>query len=289
MKSAFHESTPLTNDDCVLVFVRKNKVFDFPVHFHIDYELNFITQAHGAQRIVGDHKSIISDYELVLVGPNVVHGWTAPEHTKLENVTEITIQFPRDLFSNSLIHKNAFNSIKELLNHASKGITFSTETIQKVTPLLYKISTHKGIETFILLLEILHELSECKNTAILASKQYTYDDIHNYNINKIYEYVEQHFKNKITLEEIASHVNMTVISFSRLIKNRTGKTFVEFLNDYRIQYAIRLLMESSKTVSEITDECGFNNQANFNRIFKLKTGYTPTDYKKVVAQISNVN
>lgn len=289
MKSAFHESTPLTNEDCVLVFVRRNKEFDFPVHFHIDYELNFITHAQGAERIVGDHKSIVAEQELVLVGPNVVHGWNVTNNLSLQNVTEITIQFPRDLFSNSLIHKNAFNSIKELLTNASKGLAFSHETIQHVEPLLQAIATNKGIDTFILLLQLLKELSQCKNFAILASKQHTYDDIHNYNINKIYEYVERNFKDKITLDEIASHVNMTVISFSRLIKNRTGKTFIEFLNDYRIQYAIRMLMESSKTVTEITDDCGFNNQANFNRIFKLKTGYTPTDYKKYVAQLSHVN
>ncbi|HOS83809.1 MAG TPA: AraC family transcriptional regulator [Bacteroidales bacterium] len=288
MKSAFHESTPLTNEDCVLVFVRTNKEFDFPVHFHIDYELNFITHAQGAERIVGDHSSAISHQELVLVGPNVIHGWNAPQ-LSLQDVTEITIQFPRDLFSNSLIHKNAFQSIRELLAHASKGIAFSQHTITQVEPLLQAIAYNKGIDTFILLLQILRELSQSTDYTILASKQHTYDDVHNITINKVYEFIEQNYKDKITLEQIASHVNMTVISFSRLIKNRTGKTFIEFLNDYRIQISIRMLMESSKTISEITDECGFCNQANFNRFFKLKTGYTPSEYKKHVSQISHVH
>lgn len=288
MKSAFHESTPLTNEDCVLVFVRANKKFDFPVHFHIDYELNFITQAQGAQRIVGDHVSNIGNQELVLVGPNVVHGWNAPQYS-LPDVTEITIQFPRDLFSNSLIHKNAFQSIRELLGNAAKGLAFSQHVIAQVQPLLHAIAYNKGIDTFILLLQILKELSQSTDYTVLASKQHTYDDIRNVTINKVYEFIEQNYKDKITLEQIASYVNMTVISFSRLIKQRTGKTFIEFLNDYRIQISIRMLMESSKTISEITDECGFYNQANFNRIFKLKTGYTPSEYKKHVSLISHVN
>jgi AraC-like DNA-binding protein len=288
MKKIFHESTPLTLDDCLLVFARKNKEFDFPIHFHIDYELNFIIDAAGAQRIVGDHQSIISNMELVMVGPNVVHGWNA-EKCNNKEVTEITIQFPRDLFSPVLINKNAFAEIKNILMLTSRGISFSEKTKQEVLPLMYDMCELKGIDSFTKLIEILTILSKSEDYQLLSSKQNRYDDVHNMRINKVYEYIENNFRSKITLEEIASHINMTVISFTRLIKDRTGKTFIEFLNDYRINYAIRILLESDKTISEITDECGFNNQSNFNRIFKQKTGLAPSEYKKNISDKTVVN
>lgn len=279
MKSAFQESTPLTKEDCLLVFVRQNKEFDFPIHFHMEYELNCIIRASGAERIVGNHKSVISDLELVLVGPNVVHGWNSYQCNSENQVTEITIQFHRDLFSQELLHKKTFESIKHLLALSSRGISFSKESIQKIMPLLTQIAQYKGIESYVTLIQILQTLALEHDYAILSEKQNVYDDIQNRRIQMMYSYIEEHYKEKITLEQIADFMAMTVISFSRLIKNKTGKTFIEFLNDYRINIAIRLLQDSSKSISEITEDCGFCNQANFNRMFKQKTGLTPTEYK----------
>lgn len=284
MKTAFHESTPLTLEDCLLVFVRQNKKFDFPIHFHIEYELNFIINAAGAERIVGDNHAIISDVELVFVGPNVIHGWNASARDTSKNVTEFTIQFHRDLFSSSLLNKNALFEIKQLLVHASRGVAFTHKTIQEILPLITEIAQTKGIEALLKLIEILVVLSRSQDYCLLASKQNSYNDEQNKRINKVYDFIENNFRSKIILPEIASHVNMTVISFSRLIKVRTGKTFIEFLNDFRINHAIRLLLESKKTIAEIADECGFNNQANFNRIFKQKTNFSPSEYKKNVSE-----
>ena len=69
------EITPLTQNDCFTIFSRTKKEFDFPLHFHDEYELNFIQNAAGAKRVVGDHVEEIGSIELVLVGPNLQHGW----------------------------------------------------------------------------------------------------------------------------------------------------------------------------------------------------------------------
>jgi AraC-like DNA-binding protein len=80
-----------------------------------------------------------------------------------------------------------------------------------------------------------------------------------------------------------------VVSFSRFIKKRTGKSFVDFVNSHRIGIAAQELLETNKSISEICFECGFNNISNFNRIFKKKQGCTPGDFRNNFIGTSNVH
>ena len=66
-----HEITPLTQSDCFTLFYRVKSGFDFPLHHHEEFELNFILNAKGVRRVVGSHIDTISDVELVLLGPNI--------------------------------------------------------------------------------------------------------------------------------------------------------------------------------------------------------------------------
>lgn len=288
MKAAFHESTPLTQEDCLVILERQNKKFDFPIHFHIEYELNFIKNASGALRIVGDHSEVISNLELVLTGPNVVHGWEG-NVCKSCNVTEYTIQFHRDLFSENLLHKKALSKIKQLLSSSSYGISFSKNAIEKVSPLIPELANKRNINALLSLIEILQILSQDTKHKKLSNEKQSMNDKHSYRIKKAFEYIELNFQKKLRLKDISSHLNMTTISFSRLFKAKTGKTFVEYLNDYRIQYAMRLMNETEDTMSEIAYLCGFSNQANFNRFFKVKNNCTPSEYRHNITEVSVIN
>ena len=76
MRNSVHsEITQLSPEDSFLVYERVKDDFDFPIHFHPENELNFIYKGEGVRRIIGDHNSVITDVELVLVGPNLTHGW----------------------------------------------------------------------------------------------------------------------------------------------------------------------------------------------------------------------
>jgi hypothetical protein len=97
MSNIYHEITPLTPNDCFMVFDRHKSNFDFPIHFHEEFELNFIENAKGAKRIVGDNIEMIDELELVLVGSNIPHNWSGYE-SKKKDIHEITIQFHKDLF-----------------------------------------------------------------------------------------------------------------------------------------------------------------------------------------------
>ena len=99
------EISPLTQGDCFTLFSRVKSEFDFPLHYHEEYELNFIRDAKGARRIVGDHIEEIDEVELVLVGPNLQHAWFTHQ-CKSREIEEVTIQFHKDLFDDKFLRRN---------------------------------------------------------------------------------------------------------------------------------------------------------------------------------------
>jgi AraC-like DNA-binding protein len=291
IKESIHrEITPLNEDDCFLVFDRERSLFTFPIHFHPEYEINFIANARGARRVVGDHIEEIDDYELVMVGPNLYHGWENYRNTGTQLLHEITIQFPRDIFEGALIAKNLLKPIRDLLNNANRGILFSKEAAQLAEKRLVSLTRKRGFDSFLEFQSLLYDLSISRDQKLLTniSFQHSNDFYNSERIEKIYNFVRANFNKRIMLEEAAGMLNMSVVSFSRLIKQRTGKSFVEFVNEIRLGYATRLLIETRKSISEICYECGFNNISNFNRIFKKKQHSTPSEFRMNFNGVKNV-
>lgn len=283
------EITPLAASDCLLVFDRRKSKFDFPVHFHPEYELNFIENAPDAQRLVGDHKGYIGQTELVLVGPNLHHGWNNGL-CQSDTIHEITIQFHRDLIHESLLNRNMMAPVKELLDKSSHGILFSEATATELAPKIYRLAEKNGIEAFTSLLSILNVLALSSGQQQLCDVQFTPEEfVKNNRIRRICEYIEKNYQEKIKIAEAARSLKMTETTLSRLMKQQTGRSFIDFLNDYRIGFATRWLTETNQTISEIAFRCGFYNISNFNRIFKKSKGCTPGEYRENFSGIKKVS
>jgi AraC-like DNA-binding protein len=98
-------------------------------------------------------------------------------------------------------------------------------------------------------------------------------------INTILQYVMQHYHRSIPLEEIAAVIHMVPGSFCRYFKQRTGKTFIRFLNEIRIQEACRrLALERESQIAAIAFPCGFKNVSTFNRVFRQIKSQSPSEY-----------
>ena len=170
-----------------------------------------------------------------------------------------------------------------MFENAKKGIVFSHQAIEKVKNRIYSLhSSEDGFFSVIELLTILHELSNDKEARILCSSNFNNQDdsSESRRVQKVINYLNANFQKEIRLLDVANHVNMTEVSFSRFMKKRTGKNYIEYLNDIRLGVASRLLVNSNKSVSEICFDCGFNNISNFNRIFKKRKNYTPKEFRE---------
>ena len=130
----FKEVSPLSSKDCFILIERQKTNFNFPIHIHPECELNFIENAKGAQRIVGDSIEEIDEEELVLVtNPHLEHAWKDYRNVS-KNIHEITIQFHPDLLTDTFLNKNQMISIRQLFRHAERGVAFSRESIATGAP-----------------------------------------------------------------------------------------------------------------------------------------------------------
>ena len=275
------EITPLTPGDCFTIFSRVKEKFDFPLHYHEEYELNLIINAKGAKRVVGGHIEVIDDLELVLVGPNVYHAWFTHQ-CQSKSITEVTIQFHKDLFDDKFLRRNQLSFVKNMIERSQRGILFSPETVAALKDRISSLNKKSGFDSVLELLSILHDLSISRNMKTLSDSSFSNEQFH-YNsrrIEKVFEYMNSHYNMQITLAEVAKIANMPEASFSRFIKKRTGKTFIDSLNEIRLGHASRMLIDTTNTVAEIAYKCGFNNISNFNRIFKRKKFCIPKDFRE---------
>ena len=279
-----HEITPLSDKDCFYIAERYKTEFTYPIHNHAEFELNFCEHAKGVRRIVGDNAEVIGDYDLVLItGKELEHVWEQHE-CRSQQIREITIQFSSDLFFSSLVYKNQFSSIRRMLDKAQKGIAFPMQAIMKIYPMLDTLASQKSdFYTVVKFLTILYELSLYTDEArTLSSSSFAKIDTNSDSrrVQKIYEYINNHYKEEIRLVQLADMVGMTPVSFSRFFKLCTGTNLSDYIIDIRLGYASRLLVDSTMSVAEICYESGFNNLSNFNRIFKKKKQISPKEFRE---------
>jgi AraC-like DNA-binding protein len=277
------EITPLTQNDCFTLFKRIKSDFDFPLHYHEEYELNLIINAKGARRIVGDNTEEIDDLELVLVGSNLQHSWFNNKCTSKE-ITEVTIQFHKTLFDDKFLRRNQLSFIRVMLEKSASGILFSKDTTQQLAPRIIELNQKHGFDSILELMSILHDLSISRNMKILSSSTFTNSgDQFNYNsrrIEKTMDYVNRNFDKPITLGEVAKLANMSEVSFSRFFKQRTSNTFIDSLTEIRLGHATRKLIDTTISIAEVANQCGFNNISNFNRTFKKRKKCTPKEFRE---------
>ncbi|MCF0203393.1 MAG: helix-turn-helix transcriptional regulator [Bacteroidaceae bacterium] len=275
------EITPLTEKDCFYLVDRNKQVFDYPLHVHGEWELNFVSHCRGANRIVGDSIVELGDYDLALIGPRIAHCWEQHNCGK-EDKREITIQFSETLLSDVLLDKSAFSSIKSLLSRARGGVSFGMNTIMEVYGLLNHITQEQpGFMRLLLFLKMLFVLSQAEDTSVLCTGGFS-GRVSSWNsrrINKVVGEIDRNFKTELSLKSLADLVGMSPTAFSRFFRQHTNRTLSEYILEVRLGNASRLLVDTSMTVSEICYECGFGNVSNFNRLFKRCKGCSPTEFR----------
>ena len=257
----------------------KGETFYEKLHQHKEIQITLITKGEGTY-IIGDCVGDFKTNDIFVIGENLPHVFKRDETCEID--TEIIcLFFAKNCYGKHFFELPEFEHFQNFFEKSGLGYEVISNK-NAVIPLLKGIKNSTKYEQFKCFLDILTVISEAKKrklSSFINLKKYAGDE--GKRMSDIFKYTMDNYHTDITLTKVASIANMTPNAFCRYFKQRTTKTFVNFLIDIRIGNACKLLTKNNDlSITEISYKSGFNNLANFNRKFKAIKGVTPSEYKK---------
>ena len=264
----------------ILVNPRFNDFFYW--HFHPEYEITFIEAPNGT-RHVGEHIGQFEGSDMVFIGSNIPH--LNFDYGIKTDYEKIVLQIKEDFLKNDFINSPELSAIHSLFEKSRHAVCFHGETKKNIGRRLKKLHILPHFEQFMEILSIFQVLATTEEQTLLHQKPFEnlYNRKEQMRIKELYKFIEDNYQRSITITEAAQLTNLTNAAFCRYFKKMTRLTFTEFLNQYRIDQAKKLLF-IDKNVTETCYECGFESLSYFNRIFKKIVGENPMVFKKRIRQ-----
>lgn len=259
--------------------------FRFPWHFHDECEIVYIMKSFG-KKFVGDAVEDFAPGDLSVFGSNLPHFYMSDPAFYTGDpdlrVNALVIQFPANYFPPSQLQTTEFIAVKRFLNSISSGLTFTSESALTGGKIMQEIFQASGMERYLLFVKLIDHLGKSESRTIATpdyiNSRNTQEDPR---MAKVYKFTTRNYNRKIVLEEAASVAGMNVTAFCRYFRQKSGKTFAQFVNELRINYACKFLKHGNQAISHICEEAGFNNLSNFNRQFKSLMGKSPSEYREL--------
>lgn len=277
--ATIYQKLPLNEGQSFVARTYKTPLYETPLHQHDEYELILCTGTPGTV-FLGNYIGRFQKGDIFLVGDKLPH-WFRKNNE--ESIGEaIVVQFKRELFAENINSMPEFSAINELLKVSQSGIKLFGELKRQIGALLRRIEKQSSFKRYLTLLDCLHRMSESPQIEILTNPDYL--DIAKKEIDrvrKVYEYSFEHFKDNITLSEIAELTHQSVSNFCKNFKRDTKKSYIEFLNDIRLNHACNKLKETDDPVTKICYDSGFRNWSNFSVQFKKRFKTSPSAYRKM--------
>ncbi|MCB0373255.1 MAG: helix-turn-helix domain-containing protein [Muricauda sp.] len=247
-------------------------------HYHPELELVYVNGGSG-KRQIGSHVSYFRNGDLILIGSNLPHCGFTDKLTG--NKSETLIQMKADFLGNDFFNIPEMKNIQKLFEVAKGGIAFYGKTKMKVGEKMEILEYQTDFQRLLSILNILNILATSDEMNVLNAEGFSLETEvkDNDRINIVFNHVKTHFKEDISLEQISDMVSMTVPSFCRYFKKITNKTFTQFVNEYRLVHASKLLAEQPISITQVCYDSGFNNFSHFNKSFKAFTGQNPSEYR----------
>ena len=263
----------------------KNDILPYistPLHYHPHYELVWIKKGSGI-RIVGDHVDRFKDGDMVLLGSNLPHVWENDnvyyEGNSDLNIDVFVVHFVDEIIDN-LLKVPELTGIKKILQKSQQGLCIKGNTNIELGEMIERLFLSASIERIILFLRIFQLLQDTNDTILLSSIDFThfFHEQKSDRLRKIYEFVGMNFNRNIQIEEISGIACMSPTAFCRYFKQKTGHSFISYVNNFRLGYAKNLLNSNEYKISTVAEMCGFQDISYFNRMFRQKNNMTPTEY-----------
>jgi AraC-like DNA-binding protein len=255
---------------------------DFPwsYHYHPEFELVLVYDGRG-RRHVGNHLSYYDEGDLVLIGSNLPHAGFG--YDSIGEHEEIVIQFKEDFLGINFFDKPEVSNIKKLFERSQQGIVFNGQTKTMIKNKSKKLLQLSHFERLLELLSIFQILAKSEEYELLnsADTRYDFNQKDQIRLKRIYEYVEKNYQNTIDMNAVANVANLTIPAFCNYFKKTVNQTFTDFMNEYRINQACKLLI-TEKSITDICFECGFANASYFSKVFKEIKGKSPMQFKNLI-------
>jgi len=251
-------------------------------HCHEDMEIISVHQATGTQRI-GDYTGRFLPGDVVFIGANLPHYWRtqAINQPLIMSKSDTTmLHFKADFMGSSWLELPESKGIRVLFAKAERGLLLRGDKAVEVAKRIEQMGSEKGFRRILLLLHCLQTMMESGSYQLLSSVGFRPTAVETVpdRLQAVYQYVFQHFKQTLRLEEAAAIVGLSPSSFCRFFKSNTGKTFSRFVQDVRVGHACKLLLNHQLSVKEVYYSSGFKNYTSFHEAFKMHTGKTPKAY-----------
>jgi len=257
--------------------------FDGPYHFHPEYELTYITKGNG-KRYVGTHMEDFVAGDVVLLGPNLPHCWKLANIEQMQNEAgAIVIQFTENFLGSDFLARPELQDINKLLKRSLTGIRFDGNTQSAINKSIIELCNEENnFNKLLKLLAVLQQLAISNEFTLLDQNQSIAERsvAEQERINPVFAYLVENFRKPVSLDNAASIANMTPNAFCKYFKKITRKTFMETIIEYRLNYATQQLVQTDKPISEISFESGFGDVSHFYKMFKVKMGLSPLNYRK---------
>jgi AraC-like DNA-binding protein len=272
---------PKTDESSIHLQIDDEVYFYDKLHQHPEAQLTWVIKGEGTL-IHGDYLGSFREGEIFLMGSNVPHVFRCEKkYYALDNEQRVlskSIFFRLEQLNEAA---KIFPEVKSLLSILAAGDRgLKVESLHSASLIVgfNEVFEREGMSRLSSFFNLLGKLTDPNTIQYLNDiPQKSIKEVEGRRLDDIFRFTLDNFGRRITLEEVAEVANMNKASFCRYFKQHTRKSYIDFLNEYRINQATKLLLSREKPIAQICFEVGFNNLSNFNRTFKQLTGKTPRE------------
>lgn len=273
------EKLPQTEGNSFVSKTFQTPHFEVPWHQHIEYELIYFRQGEGLS-FIGNYAGEFQQGDIFFIGKNVPH--TFQKKTSELFTSAVVTQFREDFWGADFMVLPEMRQIIELFNTSMQGLQLHGETRLLLGEMLPELEALAGFRRIIKLCECLQLIAERKEYVTLSTQEVELANAKDRErIDRVFRYTMDSFRQPVKLADVAEIAGMSVPAFCNYFKKSTKKTYIDFLNEIRIGYACKLLIDTDLNIINICYESGFNTLANFNKQFLKIKQLTPSGYRKV--------
>ena len=255
----------------------------YPIfHFHDELQITLIRQGEGVL-FAGSGFTSFQPSDIFILGSNLPHVFKSSPESK--RARSVSLYFLPDFAGDGFWHIMETKTIRSIIEDSVKGLKVSSGKNTSLINQMEILVNANPAKRLTGLLDMMDEISRSKKE-IISTVTYAnpLSGYHTKRMDNIISYIMKNFNHAINLEEISSIASMSPESFCRFFKLKTRKTFTSYLNEVRINNAIKLFMSGNTPIADAAYESGFRNLSNFNRQFLKITGKRPGELKAVNGQ-----